>query len=68
LENSRTQELNLRVVTPKAGLEMASRSLNVLKKNEKGPLDKYQRSFFSERNLSQQATAVPAENPKQLCH
>ena len=36
----------------------ASRSLNVLKKNKKGLLIEYQRSFFSGRNLPQQADAV----------
>jgi len=34
---------------------MASRSLNVLKKSEKGLLTEYQRSFFWERYLPEQA-------------
>ena len=40
---------------------MASRSLNVLKKSEKGPLTGYQRSFFSGRNLFQRADALLTE-------
>jgi len=38
-----------------------SRSLNVLKKNKKGLLTEYQRSFFSGRNLLQRADAVLPE-------
>jgi hypothetical protein len=40
---------------------MTSRSLNVLKKNKKGLLTEYQRSFFSGRNLPQRADAVLPE-------
>jgi len=40
---------------------MTSRSLNVLKKSEKGLLTEYQRSFFSRRNLLQRTDAVLAE-------
>ena len=47
-------------------LKMASRSLNVLKKNEKGLLTEYQRSFFSGRNLLQRADAILTENSKRL--
>jgi hypothetical protein len=39
----------------KAGPFLASRSLNVLKKSEKGLLTEYQRSFFWGRYLPQQA-------------
>ena len=43
------------------GILRPSRSLNVLKKNEKGPLTEDQRSFFSIRNLLQQADTVLTE-------
>jgi hypothetical protein len=45
-----------------------SRSLKVLKKNEKGPLTEYQRFFFSGRNLPQRAMLYRLKNPDQLCH
>jgi hypothetical protein len=40
---------------------IASRSPNVLKKNEKGLLNDLQRSFFSGRNLPQRGDAVLPE-------
>jgi hypothetical protein len=40
----------------------------VLKKNKKGLLTEYQRSFFSGRNLPQRADAVLPEKSKQICH
>ena len=40
---------------------MASRSLNVLKKSEKGLLTEYQRSFSFGRNLPQRVDAVLPE-------
>jgi hypothetical protein len=45
----------------KAGSEMPSRSLNVLKKSEKGLLTEYQRSFSFGRNLPQRADALLTE-------
>jgi hypothetical protein len=45
----------------KGRTEMASRSLNVLKKSEKGLLTGYQRSFSFGRNLLQRADALLTE-------
>jgi hypothetical protein len=57
------------MITEKAGPWMASRSLNVLKKSEKGPLTKHQRSFsFWKKSSARGQMLCWLKNSEQLCY